>query len=67
MHFWLFGEEPPAITYPKNTMLVQGWPQKLSGQYLLMDKILHQLMDRLVDYPIIFKPLYIPGGAGILP
>ena len=32
---------------------------------LLMDKILHQL--RLVVYPIIYRVLYIPGGAGFLP
>jgi len=32
---------------------------------LLMEEILHQL--RLVGYPIIYKVLYIPGGAGFLP
>ena len=32
---------------------------------LLMAEILHQL--RLVVYPIIYKVLYIPGGAGFLP
>ena len=31
---------------------------------LLMAEILHQL--RLVVYPIIYKVLYIPGGAGFL-
>ena len=31
---------------------------------LLMDEILHQL--RLVVYPIIYRVLYIPGGAGFL-
>ena len=31
---------------------------------LLMERILHQL--RLVVYPIIYKVLYIPGGAGFL-
>ena len=30
-----------------------------------MEEILHQL--RLVVYPIIYKVLYIPGGAGSLP
>ena len=30
-----------------------------------MEEILHQL--RLVVYPIIYKVLYIPGGAGFLP
>ena len=30
-----------------------------------MEQILHQL--RLVVYPIIYKVLYIPGGAGFLP
>ena len=29
-----------------------------------MERILHQL--RLVVYPIIYKVLYIPGGAGFL-
>ena len=32
---------------------------------LLMEEILHQL--RLAVYPIIYKVLYIPGGAGFLP
>ena len=32
---------------------------------LLMDKILHQV--RLVVYPIIYRVLYILGGAGFLP
>ena len=32
---------------------------------LLMEQILHQL--RLVVYPIIYKVLNIPGGAGFLP
>ena len=31
----------------------------------LMEEILHQL--RLVVYPIIYRNLYIPGGAGFLP
>ena len=30
-----------------------------------MEEILHQL--RLVVYPITYKVLYIPGGAGFLP
>ena len=32
---------------------------------LLMEEILHQL--RLVVYPIVYRVLYIPGGAGFLP
>jgi len=32
---------------------------------LLMDNILHLL--RLVVHPIIYRILYIPGGAGFLP
>ena len=32
---------------------------------LLMEKILHQLS--LVVYPIIYRVLYIPGGAGFRP
>jgi len=35
------------------------------GIILLIAEILHQL--RLVAYPIIYKVLYIPGGAGFLP
>ena len=31
----------------------------------LVEEVLHQL--RLVVYPIIYKVLYIPGGAGFLP
>ena len=31
----------------------------------LMEEILHQFM--LVVYPIIYRVLYIPGGAGFLP
>ena len=30
-----------------------------------MEEILHQL--RLVVFPIIYRVLYIPGGAGFLP
>ena len=33
---------------------------------LLMEEILHQLIGTVV-YPIIYKVLYIPGGAGFLP
>ena len=32
---------------------------------LLMEESLHQL--RLVVYPVFYKVLYIPGGAGLLP
>ncbi len=32
-----------------------------------MAEILHQLIGSLSGYPIIYKVLYIPGGAGFLP
>ena len=32
---------------------------------LLMEEILHQLIGRV--YPIIYRVLYIQGGAGFLP
>ena len=37
----------------------------LKANILLVAEILHQL--RLVVYPIIYKVLYLPGGAGFLP
>ena len=41
------------------------WESKIPFQILLMEEILHQL--RLVVYPIIYRVLYIQGGAGFLP
>ena len=37
-----------------------------SGPILLMEEILHQLIGGLSAYPIIYRFLYIPGGAGFL-
>ena len=31
---------------------------------MLMEEILHQLIGSISVYPIIFRVLYIPGGAG---
>ena len=36
--------------------------EKVKGVVLLMEEILHQL----VVYPIMYRVLYIPGGAGFL-
>ena len=38
-----------------------------SRELLLMEEILHQLMLKYVVYPIIYRVLHIPGGAGVLP
>ena len=38
-----------------------------SRELLLMEAILHQLMLKYVVYPIIYRVLHIPGGAGVLP
>ena len=43
----------------------QKQQKNITPKMQLMDKILHQL--RLVVYPIIYKVLYIPGGAGFRP
>ncbi len=54
--FW--GGSIPLILYlnPPSTMI---------ANILLMEEILHQLMAG--KYPIIYRVLYIPGGAGFLP
>ena len=39
----------------------------LQPNILLMEEILHQLIGTLVLYPIIYRVLYMPGGAGLLP
>ena len=44
---------------------VDKWDVSKLSFLLLVDEILHQL--RLVIYPIIYRVLYIPGGAGFLP
>ena len=40
-----------------------GWENL---ELLLMEEILHQLLDTVV-YPTIYSVWYIPGGAGFLP
>ena len=62
--------EPPALPPGKTYMLVgktpgavcnrEKWRHTVDGS-----EILHQL--RLVVYPIIYRVLYIPSGAGFLP
>ena len=74
----LLEESPPL--WPPHERHWQAFPREASrcsrahdlrrqswweGILLLMEEILHQL--RLVVSPIIYRVLYIPGGAGFLP
>jgi len=54
---------PPKWVIFASESLGSQWDD--ADEILLMDKILHQL--RLVVYPIIYRVLTIPGGAGFLP
>lgn len=59
---------PPASVF--RTVLgaqeeCETW-QGITKVILLMEEILHQLLDTVV-YPIIYSVWYIPGGAGFLP
>ncbi len=50
---------------PSKSSMVNG---SISMYILLMEEILHHLHQlRLVVYPITYKVLYVPGGAGFLP
>ena len=55
----------PRSCFAWNTQQNQRPKKSRLEKILLMEEILHQL--RLVVYPIIYRVLYIPGGAGFLP
>ena len=68
-------KKPPLIGWLFKVIAVASWlvdafsPTHVKtmqkSKILLMEEILHQL--RFVVYPIIYRVLYIPGGARFLP
>ncbi len=71
-HAQLTGKKPPfnaQFRILQNLRKLIGASYWIDDHYwslLLMEETLHQLIGTVV-YPIIYRVLYIPGGAGILP